>query len=154
SGTDLSESVFMECEFRGCNLSMVKLSKTALRVVRFKECKLVGLHFDDCHDFLFEVAFDHCNLHLSIFFRKKMKKTRFVNCDLREVDFSETDLGMAVFTNCDLAQATFDNTILEKADLSTSYNYSINPDGNYIKKARFSKEGVIGLLDRYDIVIE
>jgi hypothetical protein len=53
-----------------------------------------------------------------------------------------------------MANATFENTILEKADLRTSYNYLIDPEINRIKKAKFSKEGIVGLLHRYDIEIE
>jgi len=152
--TDLSDIQFIECEFKGCNLSMAKLNKTALRDVRFKECKLMGLHFNDCNEFLFAVSFEQCNLNLSSFYRRKMKKTRFIDSGMHEVDFSETDLTQSLFTNCDLTGATFDNTLLEKADLRTSYNYSIDPEGNYIKKAKFSKEGIAGLLDKYDIEIE
>jgi len=154
SNSDLSDVQFIECEFRGCNLSMAKLSKTALRDVKFKECKLMGLHFNDCHEFLFAVSFDGCNLNLSSFYRRKMKRTRFVNSGLNEVDLAEADLTQSLFDQCDLAGATFDNTLLEKSDLRTSYNYSINPEGNYIKKAKFSLLGIVGLLEKYDIEVE
>ena len=73
---------------------------------------------------------------------------------MQEVDFTECDLTNAVFDNCDLMKSNFDNTILEKADLRTSYNYSIDPEINLIKKAKFSIPGVTGLLDKYDIIIE
>jgi len=51
-------------------------------------------------------------------------------------------------------RATFENTALEKVDLRTGFNYSINPEINRIKKAKFSLQGVLGLLDKYDIEIE
>ena len=70
------------------------------------------------------------------------------------MDFTECDLTGAVFDNCDLLGAAFENTILKTADFRTSINYSINPDINQIKKAKFSLPAVIGLLDRYDIKIE
>jgi fluoroquinolone resistance protein len=44
--------------------------------------------------------------------------------------------------------------LLEKADFRTAYNYSIDPEKNRIKKAKFSIFGVTGLLDKYDIEIE
>lgn len=43
---------------------------------------------------------------------------------------------------------------MEKADFRTSYNFSIDPDVNRIKKAKFSLDGVRGLLDKYDIQID
>ena len=83
-----------------------------------------------------------------------MKKTVFRDSLLVETDFAGADLSGATFDNCDLAHAVFENTILEKADLRTSYNYSIDPETNRIKKARFSVTGIAGLLEKYDIEIE
>jgi len=51
-------------------------------------------------------------------------------------------------------RAAFENTILEKADFRTSFNYSIDPEKNRIRKARFSLAGISGLLDKYDIEID
>jgi fluoroquinolone resistance protein len=53
-----------------------------------------------------------------------------------------------------LNKAIFENTILENADLSTSSNFSIDPETNRIRKAKFSRLGIVGLLDKYDIEIE
>jgi hypothetical protein len=53
-----------------------------------------------------------------------------------------------------MERATFDQTILEKVDFRTSYHYSIDPEVNRIKKAKFSILGVAGLLGKYDIEIE
>ena len=154
ANTDLSNISFTECEFNTCDMSTASLSKTAFRDVKFIGCKLLGLHFQDCNEIGFEINFDNCILNLSSFYKRKLKKTTFKNSSLLEVDFTEADLTESVFDNCDFANATFDNTILEKADLRTSYNYSIDPAANKIKKAKFSIEGIRGLLDRYDIVIE
>jgi fluoroquinolone resistance protein len=154
SNTDLSEIKFTECTFTGCNLSLAKLVKTAFREVKFKDCKLLGLHFEHCSEFGLQVGFDNCLLNHSSFYKTKMKKTVFKNSQLQEVDLTECDLTGSVFDNCDLMNATFENTIIEKADLSTAYNYSIDPEMNRIKKARFSLTGVMGLLDKYDIEID
>jgi uncharacterized protein YjbI with pentapeptide repeats len=144
----------MECEFENCNLSMAKMTKTALRDIKFLNCKMLGLHFEDCNPFGLAVSFENCNLSHSSFFRNKLKKTTFNNLKLHEVDFTECDLTGSVFDNCDLMNATFDRTNLEKADFRTSFNYSISPETNRIKKARFSLSGIAGLLYKYDIEIE
>ena len=91
---------------------------------------------------------------MASFFQLKLKKIRFNNCKLQEVDFAETDLSKAVFNNCELNNALFDKTILEKADLRTAHHYTINPENNRIKKARFSISGIAGLLNKYQIQIE
>ena len=154
ANADLSKRVFIDCEFISSNLSSAKLSKTAFKTVKFKDCKLLGLHFNDCDPFLFEVGFENCQLNFSSFYKMKIKKTIFIDCNLSEVDFTQADLTNAVFDHCDLSSAKFENTILEKTDLRTSHSFSINPELNKIKKAKFSIHGIAGLLDKYDIEIE
>ena len=154
SNVDLSEIHFMECEFIGCNLSMVKLLKTGLKTAKFKDCKLLGLHFEQCSEFLFAVEFENCTLNLCSFYKLKLKKTIFTNSSIVEADFAEADLTSAVFDNCDLAKTIFEHTILEKTDFRTSQNYLIDPENNIIKKAKFSYPGVLGLLGKYDIEVD
>lgn len=154
SDTDLSQRVFLECEFNSCNLTTANLTNTGLKNARFKDCKLLGLHFENCDQFLFEIDVENCFLNLSSFYKVKLKKTRFKSANLSEVDFTGADLTNASFDNCDLAGARFENTVLEKADFRTARNYSIDPELNKIKKAKFSIQGIAGLLVKYDIEIE
>jgi fluoroquinolone resistance protein len=151
---DLSNFKFTDCEFIGCNLSLAKLHKTSLQDIKFKDCKMLGLRFDICADFNLSFSFDNCILDHASFYKTKIKKTFFKNSQLREADFTECDLTSSLFDNCDLTSATFDHTTIEKADFRTSYNYSIDPEKNRIKNAKFSLHGVSGLLDKYDIEIE
>lgn len=154
SNTNLSHIGFSDCEFNDCNMGMAKLGMTAFKNVRFIGSKLLGWHFEHCDPFLFSVQLDDSILDFASFYKMKLKKIVFKNCSLQEVDFTEADLSGSVFNNCNLAKAVFENTILEKADFRSSYNYSINPELNRVKKAKFSAAGVIGLLDKYDIEIE
>lgn len=151
---NLSGNTFTDCVFKDCNLSLAKLSKTAFQNAEFEKCKLLGLRFDQCNPFLFAASFENCQLNLSSFYKLNLKNTKFKACELREADFTEADLGNVVFADCNLERATFDNTILEKTDFRTAYNYSFDPEKNRIKKARFSGNGLGGLLCKYDIVIE
>lgn len=151
---DISNIKFSDCQFTGCNLCLAEILKTAFQNVKFKDCKMLGLHFQNCNQFLLSLDFEYCTLNLSSFYKLKLKKTSFKNSSLQEVDFSETDMSGSSFENCDLAGAVFDTSNLEKADLRTSYNYSINPELNRIRKAKFSMSGIIGLLDKYDIEVE
>lgn len=154
SDTDLSGCKFSDCEFISCNLSLAKLHKTAFQDIKFKDCKMLGLQFYHCSEFGISFTVENCLLNHSSFYKMKIKKTVFKNSHLQETDFTACDLTGSLFDACDLANATFDNTILEKADLRTAYNYSINPEINKIKKAKFSLSGVPGLLHQYDIEID
>lgn len=152
--TDLSHITFRECKFDSCDFSLAKLKNTALNDIRFVDCKLLGVQFEECNPFLLSLDFENCLLKLAVFNKIKLKKTHFKNCNLQETDFTETDLTASTFDNCDLQRAIFHKTILEKADFRTSFHYSIDPELNRIKKARFSRLGVVGLLDKYGIEIE
>jgi len=154
SNANFSECEFSDCTFNSCNLSLAKLTKTTFRNIRFKDCKLLGLLFNDCNQFGLSFYLDNCNLTHASFYQTKLKKSNFKNTLFQEVDFVECDLSQSIFYNCDFSKAVFENTILEKVDLHTSYNYSINPETNNIKKAKFSLSGLAGLLDKYDIIIE
>ena len=152
-GTDLSGINFTECIFEDCNLSGCKILQTTFNDARFVRCKMLGLHFESASQYLFTVGFAHSTLDLCSFYQCKMKKTAFSQCSLQEVDFTESLLTEAVFEDCNLRDAKFENTVLEKADLRTAINYSINPDLNKIRKARFAYPAVLALLDKYDLMI-
>jgi fluoroquinolone resistance protein len=154
SKTDLSNFFFSGCEFTGCDLSLVKLVKTAFQNIKFKDCKMLGLLIGNCNAFGIAFNFDNCILNHSSFYKIKIKKTVFRNCQLQETDFTEADLTGAVFDACDLLKAIFDHTVLEKADFRNAYNYLIDPEINRLRKAKFSLQGIPGLLAKYDIEID
>ena len=154
SNSDFSNNSFMDCEFIECNLSMTQLGGSSLKTVSFKNCKLMGIQFQSCQDFLFTVQFQDCILDYSSFANKKMPKTKFNSCSMKEVTFIGTNLTQSVFANCNLDNAIFNDTLLAGVDFTTANNYKIDPEFNPMKKAKFSSQGIAGLLDKYDIKIE
>ncbi len=153
SAANLGGKLFAECRFEDCNLSLANVNDTGLQNIRFKHCKLSGVNFTKSRDFLFEMHFENCILDNAVFFKKKNKKAIFKDCSMIETDFTEADLTDVKFENCNLHRAFFERTILKNADLSTSYNFIIDPDNNDVKKAKFSAQGLPGLLAKYDIRI-
>jgi fluoroquinolone resistance protein len=151
---DLSEIIFSECHFEACDLSMALLKGTAFRTATFKNCKLMGLRFDDCNPFLLSLSFEGCLLQFSSFYGMKLKKTPFKNCNLEAVEFVEADLTNASFEQANLSGAIFERTILEKADFRTALHFSIDPEANRMTKARFSSQNSVGLLHKYKLDIE
>ena len=154
SNSDFSNNSFMDCEFIDCNLSMTQLTGTSLKTVHFKDCKLLVIQFHMCADFLFSVSFEESVLDYSSFANKKMPKTKFNTCSIKEVSFIGTNLTNSSFENCNLDNAIFNDTQLAEVDFRTAYNYKIDPEFNPMRKAKFSTRGIIGLLDKYDIKIE
>jgi uncharacterized protein YjbI with pentapeptide repeats len=132
---------------------MMKLKGTTLNNAVFKDCKIMGVNFMDCIDFLFTVQFESCILDYSSFMGKKMLKTRFVKTSLKEVNFGQTNLSGSVFQETDMAGAIFSQTDLTAANLTNAFNYALDPELNSIKKAIFSAHGLPGLLGKYNIKI-
>ncbi len=150
---DLSEINFTECSFHTCDLSMATILKTAFRKAEFLDCKLLGLRFDLCDDFLLSFIFTNCDLSYASFNGLKIKKVNLKDCILHEVDFSNANLSEGICMNCDFERAVFEQTNLEMMDMSTSFNFVIDPEINKIKGAMFSIHHLSGLLKKYDIEI-
>lgn len=154
SNIDLSDVVFSECVFIDCNLSNSKIFETAFRDITFKNCKLLGLRWDKCRTMGLQFSFENCQLNHSVFYQLKIPKTKFINCNLSDIDLAETDLSGCVFDNCDMQNALFENTNLQECDFRSSFSFNINPEINKIKKAIFSKNNLEGLLYNYNIRID
>lgn len=155
---DLQTVNFAGCDFstttfESCNLSMVKFGYIGLDKVHFTGCKMVGADFTTVKDFLFNPKFTDCILDYAAFMKKKNRKGRFDKCSLKGADFSDADLTEALFSQCDLSLAVFMNTLLNGANFTTAHSYTIDPERNSIRKARFSSDGLAGLLTNYGIII-
>lgn len=154
SNSNISGNEFVECQFIDCNLSLTKFGTASLKTVFFKNCKLIGVDFSSCKDFLFSIGFENCILDYSSFFKKKLKNTIFKKCNIKEANFADSDLTNSVFKDCDLNMTQFEKTNLNGVDFTTSFNYNIDPELNRMKNAKFSIEGLSGLLTKYGIIIE
>jgi uncharacterized protein YjbI with pentapeptide repeats len=115
---------------------------------------MLGLHFEHCNPFLLAMNFSNCALNFSSFYRLNLKGTSFSGSKLEEADLTETNLGNARFDDCDLTNAIFDRTDLTGADLRTAFGFIIDPTRNTIKKAKFTRNNIQGLLSGFGIIIE
>ncbi len=154
SNSYLDNQNFMECEFIDCNLSNANIAHTIFKEVVFAHCKLIGLRFEECNAFFMDFTFEDCILNHSSFYGLSLNQQRFSDCKLIGTDFTEAVLKRIVFERCDLTDTLFLQTDLEQADFRTAMHFSIDPDKNNLKKARFSQLGVLGLLNKYDIIVE
>ncbi|RXQ94525.1 pentapeptide repeat-containing protein [Ancylomarina salipaludis] len=152
--SDLIGNSFEDCTFENCNFSMTKVKGAGFRNATFKGCKILGVDFSECNKFMFSFSFYDCHLDYSTFFGTRLMKTKFDKCSLKETDFTEVNLSASIFSDCDLTNAVFLNTILEKVDFRTAKNYSIDPESNKLKKAKFSAFNLEGLLYKYQLDID
>ena len=115
---------------------------------------MIGVNFEDCNQFNISFRFNDCILDHSSFYQLDVRKTVFKNCTMREVDFTESNLSNSVFDHSDLLNAVFERSVLDGTDFRNAEHFSINPNQNQLKKTRFSKDNLMGLLDQLNIVIE
>jgi len=152
---DISVITFLDCRFIDCDFTKVVMKQTAFRdACIFENCKLLGANFSSCDSFMFSVLFEACRLDYASFYGFEIKNIKFNICKLIGVDFTEAILIGSEFIQCDLTEATFDHTNIEKVDFRTAQNFSIDPTKNRVKKARFSKDNLVGLLTSYDLDIK
>lgn len=154
SKSDLRENDFVDCHFKHCNFSMVTVDGAGFRDATFTGCKMLGVDFTRINKFMFSLHFVQSYLDYATFYGTKLAKTKFVECSLKEADFSEADLSGAVFEKCDLMETKFLNTKLEKTDFRTAQNFAIDPDANKMKKAKFSALNLSGLLYKHNLDID
>ena len=151
SRCDLSRVLFTDVIFDTCDLSLAKLSETTFQDATFRNCRMLGMHFDHCNRFGLRVVLENCNLGHSSFYGVKHPGGSFTDCRFNDVDFTGCVLSGSHFDRCDFSGAVFDHADLERCDFSTSINYTIDPELNRLKKARFSLFGLPGLLEKYGI---
>lgn len=154
SNCDLSNTTFEDCTFDGCDFSMAVVKNTGFRSIVFTECKLLGVNFALCSKLQFSFKFEKCNLNYAIFLGRNLKKTPFIECSLKEADFSDADLSECKFTQSDLTLTRFSNTNLEKTDFRGAMNFSIEPEFNKMKKAKFNLFQLEALLYKYQLDID
>jgi uncharacterized protein YjbI with pentapeptide repeats len=145
---------FIDCNFQDCNFQDTKINYVSLRGAFFTNCNFTSVNFAMTDQVLYEFNFKDCLLDYAKFYALKLKKMQFTNCSMIAVDFMGSDLTEVLFDNCNLRRAVFIDTIANKADFYTSYDYTIDPEKNKLKKAIFSVDGLKGLLEKYDLVIK
>jgi uncharacterized protein YjbI with pentapeptide repeats len=73
---------------------------------------------------------------------------------MKGVNLTQTDLSSSKINNCNFTEAVFEQTNIEGIDFTTNINFLIDPTVNKIKKTKFSRHNLSGLLYRHSIIIE
>lgn len=153
AGAELLRCRFMDCVFKKCDLSNTEVTASQFRDVRFEESKLVGVNWPKANSVSF-LDLENCVMNYSNFIGLDLRKSKIRSCTAREVEFAQANLTEVDARGTDFAGSTFSSTNLTKADLRGAINYSIRPNDNTLKKARFSLPEATSLLYGLDILLE
>lgn len=150
SGAALRNCRFVDCVFERCDLSNVNLQGASFRAVTFRGCKAMGTNWPRAAS-VTHLNFEESVISYASFVGLTLKKSTFVKCVAREADFADANLSEVDLRGTDFAGARFAKTNFTKADLRGATNYSIRPDSNTLKKAKFSLPEATLLLHGLDI---
>ncbi|PUZ20939.1 Pentapeptide repeat-containing protein [Chitinophaga costaii] len=151
--SSLTNLTFIDCRFTACNLGNAVVKNTKLQLVRFSDCKLIGINFSEARDFGLELHFHQCALQYAGFGRMKLHQSVFQDCKLQGANFAMANISKAIMTHCDFDQAVFSDTNLSGMDFSTNYNFVIHPVSNNVRRAKFSRHTVEGLLAGFEVQV-
>ncbi len=153
--TILLDCRFVDCNFKDCDMSLLDVPGSMFSGIKFEDTKLIGINWTHGNwetNLLQEpLSFNRCVLNHSTFIGLTLKEIQIKDCIASDVDFREADLTRSGFRGTDLAESLFSNTNLTKADLSQARNYTISPQENTLKGAKFSLPEAMSLLYSLDI---
>jgi len=115
SSTTYTDCSFEDCVFENCDLAMMKVKYSRFLDVSFKECKMIGIMWDEA-SLPFSISCEDSNISYSSFYGMKLKKIKIHKCIAHEVNFSEADMQLSKFNYTDLQDSIFQNTNLVKAN--------------------------------------
>jgi len=143
---------FSESTFDSCDLSLVNVKTSIFNDIKFLNSKVTGVDWSSI-GLPFEVNFENTNISMSSFYMLDLRHTQFIKSKLHDVDFVKTNLQKANFKESDLLGSSFSNTNLSNADLSTAYNYMIDPNKNNLKGTKVSLPEASSFLRYFDLKI-
>lgn len=75
-----------------------------------------------------------------------LRRTRFINCSLKDIDFSDAKLGHAEFTHSVLENSAFHGADLTDADLRYASRYLIDPKYTRLKGTKVDLPEAVSIL--------
>jgi len=152
--TQFKSCKFLNCKFTNCNLSQTKINGSSFVGVIFNESDIIGVNWTEALwkiNLLNPLEFIKCALNYSTFIGLNLQRIRIIECFAKNVDFRDADLRQSDFTLTDLMGSFFMNTNLEKANFTEAKNYTIDISLNKLGKAKFSLPEAVSLLRSLDI---
>jgi fluoroquinolone resistance protein len=162
SGLQWQEHILDDCDFidtiiEGSNLSLAKFKNCRLVNVQFRNCKVIGVKFSENNARIPpSLSFEDCVLNGSSFAGVSFYKSKVYQCEARDTDFFRADMRECDCRYTDFHHAILSEANLQKADFRFAQNYSLNVLENptRLKKAKFSRDSLEGLLNDLNIIVE
>lgn len=149
---------FIDCKFVSCRftdgiLSAISPTDSSFVEIKFAKSKVIGFDWTKALR-IRELSFDNCQINDSNFKLLKLPGIKIVDCEAKDVDFTEADLSGGDFRDTSFEKSRFFKTNLTEANFGGARNYLIDARHNVLKKARFSLPEALSLLSSLDVIVE
>ncbi|HIW97615.1 MAG TPA: pentapeptide repeat-containing protein [Candidatus Tidjanibacter gallistercoris] len=155
AGRHLNGIVLLDCRFDGCDFSLSSLAGTVTDGVAFSGCKMTGVAFGErsgtCR---LSASFAECILDNALFQYLEAPRSMFRHCRMRGTVFDRCMMKETLFEMCDMHEASFSDCDLTGTDFLTSDGFTLDPETNRLRGARFAVASLPGLLAKYRIKTE
>lgn len=177
-GGEYSDIRFVDCEFRNCTFSELKLNNVHFSDCAFACCHAASLEFknssftdtllSDCRiyginwgELMAAGAFSEpiremsgCKIRGGIFEKMSLRKFKFKTNSLLECLFAECDLRESSFINCDLDKTEFLKCDLRNTNFRGARGYAPDIFSCKMKGAAFSSPEALSLLRALEIELD
>lgn len=143
---------FIDCHFIHCNFSNAIFTNSSFKDVQFENCKLLGINWTSCKS-ISHLHFSRCFLDYSSFREMDLRLCHWDECEMKTLDFSQSNLANTRIIHCNLQDTAFHQTNLEKADLTDSFNLHLDLRENKLKHAIISTSAALSILETMGIKV-
>lgn len=144
---------FIDCCFNNCNFNNATLRGVLFRAPKFHQSKLLGMNWTEAQTLTLP-EYTECLMDFSVFQKLNLKGAKFIKCKLHEVDFYEAQAPKSEWNGSDLKDSNFSGTNLSEADFRSAIQYNINVRETNVSKAKFSMPEAINLLNPFNVIID
>ncbi|MCP4913200.1 MAG: pentapeptide repeat-containing protein [Oligoflexia bacterium] len=153
SHIDIRGLKFIDCTFTSCDASNLNVTNFTFRDCKFHNCKLVGINWCVAKN-LSLLEFESTLLDMNTFQGLDISNTKFNNCRLRDVDFSDCIIENGEFVESDLTEANFNGANVKNSDFRKAKNYFIDPHFTQLGKSKFNLPEALTFFKALGIEIE
>jgi len=152
-GRRVRRARFVDCVWRGVDLTGCAPEGWTLQGCRFEECKALAIDWTVVRR-ITACEFRECVLDDAAFPAMPLRGLVLRDCRLRRALLAGADLTEACLCGSELTGATFGRTTLTRADLRGARGFVLNPAENAVAGLRVSADAVPGLLSPFGVEID
>lgn len=154
----LRRCTFSNCTFERCTIRNLKAERSQIQLTQWLGCRLVGVNWSELlPSGRFMEPFKElrdCRLKYNTFTEMNLKQFDFSGSEITDSMFADCQLTESNFRNCSLVRTEFFKCSLQKSDFRDAAGYQIDILSCQMKDACFSFPEAIHLLDILGIEIE